>query len=69
MTNNKNANGAGVVVLIAVALVVANWISMLVFGAAAGYWGWTGPGFWQTFFSVWSIAILGTAFNGTRLKG
>lgn len=67
---SKDKNGTavvGIVLLVVAAVAVANWISMLVLGAGASYQGWDGPGFWETLFSLWSIGIIGSAFNGSKL--
>jgi hypothetical protein len=44
------------------------WIGMLVFGAFSHNTDIIShaPGYWETFFGLWSLGILGGAWNGTK---
>lgn len=71
----KNATvvsgGIGGAIILGFLLVMAfNFFAMLLFGAAASEWHYCpGPSFWQTYFGMWTIALVGAAFNGARRPG
>lgn len=59
------------IAIVAGALFLGAWIGMLVFGAFAHNTDIisNAPGYWETFFGLWSLSILGTAWNGSRMAG
>ena len=52
----------------AVVLFVGAWVAMLVFGAFSHNTDIIShaPGYWETFFGLWSLGLLGGAWNGTK---
>jgi hypothetical protein len=59
----NNTSSTGLLGVGLIAAFIAAWISMLVFGAFAGDMGWYTPSYWETFFGLWSVAIVGSAFG------
>lgn len=55
----------GLVILVA----VLSWPAMIIFGAFAGYQGWTGPGFFETLFGLLSLTIIGNTFFPSSMRG
>lgn len=59
----------GICAIAALALFFGAWVGMVVIGAFASESQWFdyAPGFWETLFGLWSVAILGTTWNGSKI--
>lgn len=57
--------------LVFAVLLLSAWVAMLVFGAyiATSHAEIVAPGFWQTFFGLWSLSILGGAIHSGSYVG
>jgi cytochrome c biogenesis protein CcdA len=69
----KSAIVGGTIALVASlfgVLAFGAWLAMLIAGAFAANSEFVNyaPGFWETFFGLWVIGIIGGAFNSTRIN-
>ncbi len=60
-----------IILFVAAAVFLSAFIGMVVIGAFAGQSEWFNyaPGYWETFFGLWSLGIVGGAWNGIKLRG